>query len=82
VLLYTYNIAYFTMDLKQIFFLNGQKYCTDKPLFLNELVNYFNYYPNLFVIEYNYKICNQKEWFKIKIQNNDNIEIITIVGGG
>jgi len=70
------------MNFKQFFFFNGQKYCIYKRLFLNELLHYFNYYPNLFVIEYNQIICNQTEWSKIKIQNNDKIEIITIVGGG
>ena len=70
------------MFLKQKFYLNGQKYCIYKPLFLDRLLNYFNYHSNLYIIEYNNKICKQEEWFYIKIQNDDKIEIITIVGGG
>lgn len=70
------------MFIKQKFLLNGQEYCTYKQLFLNELLNYFNYYSSIYVVEYNKSICSQKEWCNIKIQNNDIIEIITIVGGG
>lgn len=67
---------------KITFILNGQKYYINKSLYLNELLYYFNYNQNIFVIEYNHTICNQTEWVKIKIQDNDRIEIITIVGGG
>ena len=64
------------------FYLNGQKYLTSYPLTLLELIMYFNYNKSLFVIEYNNLICNQEYWNKIKIQNEDKIEIVTIVGGG
>ena len=47
-----------------------------------ELINYFNYNTSLLVLEYNNLICNKKNWNKIFIQNNDKIEIVTIVGGG
>ena len=47
-----------------------------------DLLNYFNYQPSLFVIEYNNFICNKNEWNKIKVKKNDRIELITIVGGG
>jgi thiamine biosynthesis protein ThiS len=46
-----------------------------------ELINYFNYNTSLLVLEYNNLICNKKNWNKF-IQNNDKIEIVTIVGGG
>lgn len=64
------------------FFLNGQIYTTSYPLTLLELLTYFNYNKSLLVLEYNNLICNQENWNKIKIQNEDKIEIITIVGGG
>ncbi len=64
------------------FYFNGQKYYTNQPINLKELLNYFNYKTSLFVIEYNNFICNKNEWNKIKIKKNDQIEIITIVGGG
>ena len=46
------------------------------------MVKYFNYNTALLVLEYNNLICNKKSWDKIFIQNNDVIEIVTIVGGG
>ena len=64
------------------FLLNGQKYTTDRKLTLLELVNYFNYNTSLLVVEYNKLIYKKKKWGEIYIQNNDKIEIVTIVGGG
>ena len=64
------------------FFLNGQKYITSETITLLDLINYFGYNKSLLVIEYNEFICKNTEWDKIKIQKNDKIEIVTIVGGG
>lgn len=64
------------------FSLNGQKYLTSYSLTLFELLIYFNYNKSLLVIEYNNLICNQEHWDKITIKNQDQIEIVTIVGGG
>lgn len=64
------------------FILNGQKYFTEHDLTIFELINYFNYNTSLLVLEYNNLICTKKNWDKIRIKNNDRIEIVTIVGGG
>ena len=65
------------------FFLNGEKYSIkNEKRSLLELMNYFNYNTSLLVLEYNNLICNKKNWNQIYIQNNDKIEIVTIVGGG
>ena len=64
------------------FFLNGQAYYTEQNIDLFDLVTYFNYNDSLLVLEHNNLICNQKKWKKILIQDNDTIEIVTIVGGG
>ena len=64
------------------FFLNGQLYYAKKKLTLLDLIIYFNYNDSLLVIEYNNLICNKKNWNKIFLQNQDKIEIVTIVGGG
>ena len=64
------------------FFLNGEKYNIKTKVNLLELVTYFNYNTSLLVLEYNNSICNKKNWNKIYINNNDKIEIVTIVGGG
>ena len=65
-----------------IFYFNGQQYSTTFSMTITDLINYFGYKSVLFVIEYNNYICNQSEWNKIQINENDKIELITIVGGG
>ena len=70
------------MSNLKYFILNGQKYCTNHNLTLFELVEYLNYNTSLLVLEYNNLICNKKNWNDILVQNNDKIEIVTIVGGG
>lgn len=64
------------------FFLNGEKYSTISNLTIFEIIQYFNYNSKLLVLEYNNSICNKRYWNKIKIKNNDKVEIVTIVGGG
>jgi thiamine biosynthesis protein ThiS len=64
------------------FLLNGQKYYTNQPINLLNLVHYFNYDNSLLVVEYNNLICNKKNLRKIYIKDKDKIEILTIVGGG
>jgi sulfur carrier protein len=64
------------------FFVNGQKFCTEGNPTIYNIIKYFNYNTSLLVLEYNNLICNQQNWDKIFIQNNDKIEIVTIVGGG
>ena len=69
------------IKIKKIF-LNGQEYYIEKEITLLNLINYFNYNNSLLVLEYNNLICNKKNWHKLFLQNNDKIEIVTIVGGG
>lgn len=64
------------------FLLNGQKFCIDHELTIFNLVKYFNYNTTLLVLEHNNLVCNKKNWDQTFIQNNDIIEIVTIVGGG
>jgi thiamine biosynthesis protein ThiS len=70
------------MSRLKYFFLNGQEYSTNRDITILELVEYFDYNTSLLVLEYNNLICNKKNWNHIIINNNDNIEIVTIVGGG
>jgi thiamine biosynthesis protein ThiS len=67
-----------------LFFLNGQEYSisTQDNITLLELIIYFDYNTSLLVLEYNNLICNKKDWNDIFVTNSDNIEIVTIVGGG
>nr|UQS76320.1 thiamine biosynthesis protein S [Haslea ostrearia]WAJ48228.1 hypothetical protein DMDDKFKA_00006 [Haslea ostrearia] len=64
------------------FSLNGENYCIKNNLSIFNTIEYFNYNKSLLVLEYNNLICHKKNWGKIFIQNNDKIEIVTIVGGG
>lgn len=66
------------------FYLNNEKYIIKiiQPITINEIVTFFNYNKNLIVIECNNKIYNIENWNKKIVKNNDNINIITIVGGG
>lgn len=64
------------------FFLNGSQFSSNKDLTLNDIIDYFNYKNSLFVIEYNNLICDRTKLSTIKINYNDRIEFITIVGGG
>jgi len=70
------------MSKFKYFFFNGQKYSTNHDLTILELVQYFDYNTSLLVLEYNNLICSKKNWNNIFINNNDKIEIVTIVGGG
>ena len=63
------------------FFVNGHKFCTQQKVTINQIIKYFNYNNSLLVLEYNNLICNYQNWDKIFIQNNDKIEIVTIVVG-
>ncbi len=64
------------------FLLNGQEYSTETTLTILELIQYFSYNTSLLVLEYNNLIYDKKNWSNTFINNNDKIEIVTIVGGG
>jgi sulfur carrier protein len=64
------------------FFVNGQKFCIDRELTISNLAKYFNYNTSLLVLEHNNLICDKENWDQTFIQNDDVIEIVTIVGGG
>ena len=70
------------MNQQKYFFLNGQQYFTESKFTIFELIKYFNYNTELLVLEYNHLICNKNNWNSIYVQENDKIEIVTIVGGG
>ena len=70
--------------MKQVknFFLNNEKYTIDTDITLSDLITYFDYNESLLVLEYNQVIFNKTHWKKTLIQDLDEIEIVTIVGGG
>ena len=70
------------MSKSKNFFLNGDPYYIEGEVTLLQLITYFNYNTSLLVLEYNNSICNKKNWNKLYLNDNDKIEIVTIVGGG
>ena len=40
------------------------------------------YKPNTIVVELNSLIINSMKWEKVKLKDGDNLEIVSIVGGG
>ena len=70
------------MNRMKTFFLNNEKYTTEDQITLQDLILYFNYNESLLVLEYNQVIFDRSHWKTTFISNLDEIEIVTIVGGG
>ena len=49
---------------------------------LSTALNYMGYKPNTIVVELNNLIINSLNWEKVKLKDGDNLEIVSIVGGG
>ena len=49
---------------------------------LSEALNSMGYKPNTVVVEVNNLIINSIKWEKVKLKDGDNLEIVSIVGGG
>ena len=64
------------------FFLNNEHYTIEDEINLHDLITYFNYNESLLVLEYNQVIFDKNHWKTTVLQDLDEIEIVTIVGGG
>ena len=62
--------------------LNGKNKSIDHGSSLNELVNNLNIPIKKVAIEFNKEIIDKKNIKKIKLDNNDVIEIVHFIGGG
>ena len=51
-------------------------------LLLSTALNYMGYKSNTIVVELNNLIINSMKWEKVKLKDGDNLEIVSIVGGG
>ena len=51
-------------------------------VFLSSALNSMGYKPNTIVVELNNLIINSIKWEKVKLKEGDNLEIVSIVGGG
>ena len=49
---------------------------------LSTALNLMGYKTNTVVVELNNLIINSIKWDKVKIKDGDNLEIVSIVGGG
>ena len=49
---------------------------------LSKALDSMGYKPNTIVVELNNLIINSKKWEKVKLKDGDNLEIVSIVGGG
>ena len=49
---------------------------------LSSVLNLMGYKPNTIVVELNNLIINSMKWEKVKLKDGDNLEIVSIVGGG
>ena len=49
---------------------------------LSTALNSMGYNPNTIVVELNNLIINSMKWGKVKLKDGDNLEIVSIVGGG
>ena len=49
---------------------------------LSTALNQMGYKPNTIVVELNNLIINSMKWEKVKLKDGDNLEIVSIVGGG
>ena len=49
---------------------------------LSTALNSLGYKSNTIVVELNNLIINSKKWGEVKLKDGDNLEIVSIVGGG
>ncbi len=49
---------------------------------LSTALHHMGYAPNTIVVELNNLIINSMKWEKVKLKDGDNLEIVSIVGGG
>ena len=49
---------------------------------LSAALDQMGYKPNTIVVELNNLIINSLKWEKVKLKDGDNLEIVSIVGGG
>ena len=53
-----------------------------KSALLSKALDSMGYKPNTIVVELNNLIINSLNWEKVKLKDGDNLEIVSIVGGG
>ena len=62
--------------------LNGKQYRINTGIYLNELLNKLKIKINKVAIEVNGVIIEKEKYQKLKLNENDKIEIVHFIGGG
>ena len=63
-------------------FINGDPFNCESSMSLSDILEYLNVDINSVVIQYNNEIIDKSRFDSLNFNNNDCIEVITIVGGG
>ena len=66
----------------QFFYVNDRKIFSDQSFSVSDLLGFLNLNVDLIVIEFNKIILPKSLWDNTIIQNLDEVEFVTIVGGG
>ena len=64
------------------FYINDRKIFSDQSFSVNDLLVFLNLNIELIVIEYNKIILPKSLWKHTIVKNDDEVEFVTIVGGG
>ncbi len=62
--------------------INGKNEKIEQVTNLTRLIKDKGLCPERIVVEYNFQIVPKEEWGNINLQENDNLEIVSFVGGG
>ena len=66
----------------QYFYVNDKKVFSTQNFNVMDLIRFLNFNVDLIVIEYNRLILPKSLWRETFIKNQDEVEFVTIVGGG
>ena len=66
----------------QFFYVNDKKIFSRQSFTMKDLLVFFNLNTDLIVVEHNKIILPKILWEKTVVKNQDEIEFVTIVGGG
>ena len=61
---------------------NGKEEVVGKKRNIAQLVSDKGFVPEHIVVEHNLRIVPQEDWSKVVLNEDDNIEIVSFVGGG
>ena len=62
--------------------INGEPFNCYSSMSIKDILIYLNIDFDKVIIEYNKKVVNSLQFDQILMQEGDNLEVITIVGGG